>query len=743
MFTRYTSHASVRDLDDIIALHRRAIHSMSLQGVRHFVLLNHLAEALCERWYQLTQKNDIDESISLFEEALDLYTTRDERRAIILGNLAQALVYLSLKVAEASRYSSAVSLLREALSIALLHDDVLAILKIRLCWALRGYNFNFVGKTNGLQEVAEIARSAVNLLPISHRDQPEALLSLGRALADIDLKEPGTETQNYTGEARLLLYQALDAQSPTHPRRPVCLYSLVYRLGSDYDRGRGNKSDLDERYRLLREAMALLTPSHIAYPSILSGLSVESMDKFYRSHNREELDYSVALQEKVVNARALSDMQRYTSVHNLADRLDIRYKHFNDPADLRRAISLGHEALSLCPPGHGDHLFMVLVLSERLILDPNCLVADIDGMVGLIEAALEEENYKPEVNRSGKSAHLDMMGRLLHARFLRLRDPKDQARLAELFEAAVEDQASSFRTRFRAVKQWISAAESIDSLEMAMKAYRIAIHISPYRVYPGLDLSSQLDQLKRDFATISCDAACCGLVTADALEALNLLEQGRATFWAQRLQLRVPSDALPSDLAEKLHITTGKLQEYHSRKRTYDASGEQYLLEQRLHHEEFQQLLREARQYPNFTDYLRPLKIEELAETVGNGVLIVLLSSKTYGSFAIIIRGRSPKAEKLPLPSIAVGDLQSMVEEFQVSMRFARQEMRNAANGEYGRLKLAKVNSGRKNTPDVMARLWSAVGEPIMCHLGMEVRIQQPTTSWNLPLRKLSAMFVI
>jgi hypothetical protein len=667
----------------------------------------------------------------------------DERRAIILGNLAQALVYLNMKSAEASRFSSAVLLLREALSIAPLHEDVLAILKIKLCSALMGYNSTFGGHNNGVQEVAEIARRAVSLLPIGHRDRPEALLSLGRALADIDFKQPGIEAQNYSGEARLLYYQALDAQSPTHPRRPVCLNYLGFLLGLEYySRGRGSKSDVDEGNRLMREVMTLITPSHIVYPFVLSGLSRESLFKFNRCHNREDLDYSIALQEKVMNARALSNANRYKSVHNLATGLYDRYKHFNDPADLRRAISLGYEALAQCPPGHVNHMFMVLNLSERLIVYPNCLIADIDEMVGLIEATLEEE-YKPEMNPSGKSSPLDMMARLLHARFLRWRDPKDQTRFAELFEAAVEHQSSSFRVRFQVSKRWVSAAESVNSLEMAMKAYRMAIHISPYRVYPGLDLSAQLDGLKNVFATIACDAACCGLVAADALEALNLLEQGRATFWVQRLQLRVPFDALPSELAEKLRIATEKLQEYHSRKRTYNASGEQRLLEQHLHHEEFQQLLREARQYPGFTDYLRPLEIEELAETVENGVLIVLLSSKTYGSFAIIIRGRSPKVEKLPLPSITADNLQAMVEEFQVSMRFARQEMRNAANGEYGRLKITKGKSGRENTPDVMARLWSAVGEPIMCHLGMEVRAQQPTISWNLPLKTLSAMFII
>jgi hypothetical protein len=115
---------------------------MSSHGVRHFVSLNDLAEALCERWYLGTEMKDIEESISLFEEALGLCTGRDERRSIILGNLAQALVYLNMQDAEVSRSSSAVSLLREALSIAPLQNDVLAVLKMRLlleswsggCW---------------------------------------------------------------------------------------------------------------------------------------------------------------------------------------------------------------------------------------------------------------------------------------------------------------------------------------------------------------------------------------------------------------------------------------------------------------------------------------------------------------------------------------------------------------------------------------------------------------------------------
>jgi tetratricopeptide (TPR) repeat protein len=725
MFTRYNSHGSVQDLDDIIALHRRVLDTTSLHGVRHFVSLNDLAEALCERWYQRTQMNDIEESISLFEEALGLCARRDEHRAIILGNFAQALIYLNLHCTEGRRYSSAVSLLRKALSITPLQNDVLTVLKTRLCTALNGYYAYSEGTINDLQEAIGVCRNAVSLLPVGHRYRPEALHSLAAALGRMDDKEPGTETPDYGAELRLLYWWALNAQSFTHPRRARCLSSLGICLVFAYLKKQGSKSDLNEGIRLMQEAMPLITSSHITYPSVLGNLAHGLTMRFsHLQQNREDLDSSIKLQEEAMNARASSSGKRYNNVHNLAVALVNRYKHFDDPEDLHRAISLGREALASCPPGHPDHAYSVSALSQRLILDPNCLITDINEMIGLSKAIIEDE-YKPGANRPGKSIYLYIIASLLHARFLRSRDPNDRAQFAELFEAAVQDQSSSFETRFSIAKRWISVAESLDAPDMAIKAYRIAIHVSPYSLYPGLDLTSQLDVLKRDFATLSCDAACCALAIADASEALTLLEQGRATFWAQRLQLRISFDALPSDLAGRLIGATEKLQEYHSRKRVQNASGEQHLMEQHSHYETFQRLMREARLYPTFTDSLRPIQFEQLAELVENGPLIVLLSSKIHGSFALILQNRSPTVEKLPLFSITTDDLQAMVEGLQTSVSWARQEMRDTADEGHGRLKIDKGKPGPlKKIPDAMTKLWSTVGKPIMRHLSIEVSTQ-------------------
>jgi hypothetical protein len=146
---------------------------------------------------------------------------------------------------------------------------------------------------------------------------------------------------------------------------------------------------------------------------------------------------------------------------------------------------------------------------------------------------------------------------------------------------------------------------------------------------------------------------------------------------------------------------------------------------QRLHYGAFQQLMREARLHPDFTDFLRPVEIEQLSEATEKGLVTVLLSRKTFGAFTIIIRDRSPNAEKLRLSFVTGDDLQAMAGDLQVSVTLVMQEMRDTAGEGHGSLKLEKSKSGPKRTPNTMSRLWSTVGEPITRHLGVAASARQ------------------
>jgi hypothetical protein len=88
--------------------------------------------------------------------------------------------------------------------------------------------------------------------------------------------------------------------------------------------------------------------------------------------------------------RVLPQYHMDSSANDLAFVLETRYKPFDDPSDLPRAISLvlGREALVLCPPVHHYHLYAVMVLSRPPFLDPNRSVKHNYEMAGLLKKDL-------------------------------------------------------------------------------------------------------------------------------------------------------------------------------------------------------------------------------------------------------------------------------------------------------------------------------------------------------------------
>ncbi|EIN03582.1 hypothetical protein PUNSTDRAFT_139463 [Punctularia strigosozonata HHB-11173 SS5] len=713
-FTRYLKHGSFHDLQDSIVLQERVLDHPSVQNAHSYGSLGALAIALAERWYQISQVEDIQRAISLHEEALDLHVTPDEDRALLLGNLALTLIYQDLSDAQPLRIRRTIFLLREALAISPICNDTAAILNARLGRALERFYSCSEGQMSDLDEAISVCRKAVDLLPAGHVDRPEALMSLSNAIGRKDAKSRGPGAE----ECRFLYRLTLDEMSPTHPRRVSCLSSLAYLLCIAYDTKRGSRADLDEGLQMCHEAMALLDPAHLIYPAVVGRLGVALSCRFsYFPQNREDLDYSILLHEKAMHADPLSSASRYIHVHNLAHALEIRYNKFKDVADLQRAIELGREALELCPPGHPDHHYSAGVLSLRLILHPSVSISAIDEMVDLFAAILRDE-FEP--TRTGRSTPLNTTARLFHARFLRSGEPSDWSRCMELFEAATADPYSDYVERFEAAKEWITVTQSSNSTEATMKAYQMAVDISPHRIYPALDLSSQLDNLKREFASVSCDAAGCALALADTLRAATMLEQGRATFWSQRLQLRSSFKGLPQELADRLFESSRKMEEYTDLKRSPSASGEQKLLQQRAQHESFQQLVREVRTYPGYHEFLQPPGNDSLVKAAEKGSLVMLLSSRHYGSFAIIIRHHSSVAEHIPFPSLDFDDLTKMAGSFQHSVRRVREEWRSEAREGHFRLKLDKRRLVPEEEPDIMTRLWTTVAEPIIRRLGLK-----------------------
>jgi hypothetical protein len=98
----------------------------------------------------------------------------------------------------------------------------------------------------------------------------------------------------------------------------------------------------------------------------------------------------------------------------------------------------------------------------------------------------------------------------------------------------------------------------------ALEAYQVAIELLPRLAALGLDLQScqQILTLKAD--GLARDTAARAIQSGQPDKAVELLEEGRTTFWSQVLQLRSPLDKLQHlapELAQMLKNTSHELEQ--------------------------------------------------------------------------------------------------------------------------------------------------------------------------------------
>jgi tetratricopeptide (TPR) repeat protein len=715
---RYKSHGSMDDLQRSVELHREVLRHLTVRNHRSPVALNNLGVALAERWYNLTADEDILEAISLHEEAVSLCASPDDKigRAISLGNLADALLHKNLRDKELSQVQKAVSLLREAISLVPEDRVLWAHLSRKLGKALDRHHSHIGGSIDELHSIISLCKAAYSRLVPHHRDWPEALVGIATSVGRLSAILSSTPMRE---ETRLLLRTVLDRTSPTHPRRYLASTRLGHMASNTYDVGEGSKLDLEAGVVLTREATNLITPRHIHYRICRSHEALTLTTRFRARLDRADVDKAVLILSEIVDRVPATDPARFVDIQALASALEDRFKRYGVQEDIHVAITLSYEAVQLCPLGHSYHAGNVGRLANRVILgSAACSVAEINKVISLYEPILSRELL---AHLGEKSEHLRCLAQLHYARYQKDGDHRDWATSMGFFERAVGETGSSDLCRFEAAKTWLKTAESSSSLDIAMKAYQHAVAILPYREYLGLDLTSQLDSVKREAASLSCDAAGCALALLDPFEAVTMLERGRAIFWSRRLQLRMPLDGLPEPFAHQLLTAAERIESYHGQRYSADAEGEGRRREQRIEHEAFRALVQTARVFPAFRDIFLPPSYEQLREAAKEGPVISLLSSQRYGSFAIVIMDSQSSAKHISLPSVTVKSLQDMATSMDHSINFGRSTMREGTEYNTSRLSLIRKRVAANENSEVLGVLWTHVVAPIVKHLRLKV----------------------
>jgi tetratricopeptide (TPR) repeat protein len=331
----------------------------------------------------------------------------------------------------------------------------------------------------------------------------------------------------------------------------------------------------------------------------------------------EDLDESIKCMREAIEHSSLST-QKSTYLANLVSSLHKRFQHTRRLKDLDQAITNCREAISYIEEPHPD---LTIVHSS--------------------------------------------LGRLLTDKFIRTRDPECLQAATDAFRTAALNNVGSITQRFFAAQRWAGIADE-HKHETAMEAYTLAVHFLPRLAVLGLDLSARRQMLTAGTDGLAREAATYAIRSCNFERAIEFLEEGRAIFWSQALQLRTSFDELKDsaapgpELAEQLRDISEKL-EQRSRGTAKGETGEslhgdQFVTEKHAAElqsldEQWQACVGRVRLLPGFDRFLLPKSYFDLRAVSSHGPVVILNISGAQGeAAALILKAPSEKIVYVPLP---------------------------------------------------------------------------------------------
>ncbi|KIM73862.1 hypothetical protein PILCRDRAFT_80603 [Piloderma croceum F 1598] len=671
--------------------------------------LSNLASALRLRFEHSGQCDDLDRAISLYRDLLELLPATRPDRSSDLNNLAAAL----------------------------------------------NIRFNQLGLREDLDEAISFHRDALELRPVPHPDRSDSLVNLANAL---DAQFEQTGRRENLDEAISLSRAALELLPEPHYRRPLTLNKLATVLDGRFGQS-GRPEDLAESISLCREALKLFSPTDPVQPRCLNNLAGALRKQFVLLGQHEDVDEAISLHRDALKLFPATHPLRPFSLDNLGSTLSTRYDLSGQRQDLDEAISLHRDALEL-EPSPGPDRYRCL---NNLAVALSTLFSQ-SGQCENLDAAIDAyyESLSLLANRHPSICLISAnLGRALMRAYSSTDEPGYLEKAMAAFRAAVTCEAASASQRFNAAKSWVQYADS-GHVESALEAYRAAIELLPRLAMLGLDLQSRHQALTAGSDGLARDAAAYAIRLGRCGEAVELLEEGRAVFWSQALQLHTPMTNLhkvaPQLEAElrriSLALEEGSLRDMSTN--LSDAPQKVMSMEQEASHfsrlnNEWMVTLEKVRQLDGFQDFLHTSRLSTLQRAAANGPVVILNASKS-GCDGLIMT--SSHVEHIPLPglgfefvkilvgliqtatarnSLQSGDFLVKISPLLQQMSFVSDATRSLRQSVEDR-HCKRVSDTPMDPEDifrfVLGALWIFVVEPVIDSLNFEQSENPPNLKW-------------
>lgn len=215
--------------------------------------------------------------------------------------------------------------------------------------------------------------------------------------------------------------------------------------------------------------------------------------------------------------------------------------------------------------------------------------------------------------------------------------------------------------------------EIVTQPELGLAALRVShklVSLLPRVACLGLGLTARLRELE-DCGELGAMTATLALCLSETVSAVEFLEEGRAVFWAQALQLRTPLDNIPTkfagelkdimrDLERKAQIPDTEIHD--SLVPSTSAWNDRALADRRRQSERVESVITSIREQPGLERFLMPAPLTVLKEAAKHGPVVILLSWANR-SYAVVVTKEENKPRSIHLDTLTetvINDLTSL-----------------------------------------------------------------------------------
>ncbi|KIM76963.1 hypothetical protein PILCRDRAFT_825717 [Piloderma croceum F 1598] len=637
-FCRRFDHSGERvDIDHAIAAHERAVH---LTNDDNACCLSNLGNSLICRYKLLGELVDLDKAIFAHERAAQLTPDGDANKAAVMGNLASSLMSRFQCSGDFVDINKAIFVQERVLH---LKPDAKHLHNLGVFLLLR---FRFSRDLVDIDKAISTQEQAMHLTPDGHPDIPNILSSLGNSFGRrfSDWSQSLIDIDKAISAHERAVYLTPDG----YPKKRLYLGNLAISFGRRFSAS-GDIVDLNKAIFNDERALYLHPDGHIDKPKVLNSLGGDFRSRFERFGDLVDADKSISAYERALHLTPDGHAEMPSQLSNLGSTYILRYRHSGDIVDNDKGISIIKQALHLTPDGDPNKPTRLNNLGRALSdrFKHSGELVDIEQSISVQEEAL---HLIPD-GHPGKSLCLNNLGNSFFDHFSQSRDLADSSAAISYFHLAAIDSTGSPSARYGAALQWARSSLTIDlDLSSALQGYAVALDLLPRVASLGQTILARHRELTST-GHVTSEAAAAAISAGQYDMALEWLEQGRCIVWNQLLNLRTPVDALRdvnASLADDI-IRTSRALELAS---THSAdspdisipSDLQLSMEQVAQHhrrlaEEWERLVKRARDIPGFEDFLQPKKVELLHTAADAGPVVIINIDKLRCDALVLVAG--------------------------------------------------------------------------------------------------------